>query len=260
MLDLDDARSLLARDEDPQATTQESMFNYVRLSDGGERRHAGPRAEVAVIAAIARRVLGDSHPADFRAMEEHRTIRRFIADVIPGYDQLKTIDATKQEFHVGGRVFHEPTFATKTGRAKFHAVPIPPLKGDGDNELRLMTIRSEGQFNTVVYEEEDIYRGQERRDVILMNPADIQRLKLAVNERITVRSTTGEMRDILVREADIRAGNAAMYYPEVNVIVPRVFDDESKTPSFKNVVVRVVKQRGLVVVAGRVASPKGVHV
>jgi len=251
---------VLARDEDPQATTQESMFNYVRLSDGGERRHAGPRAEVAVIAAIARRVLGDSHPADFRAMEEHRTIRRFIADVIPGYDQLKTIDATKQEFHVGGRVFHEPTFATKTGRAKFHAVPIPPLKGDGDNELRLMTIRSEGQFNTVVYEEEDIYRGQERRDVILMNPADIQRLKLAVNERITVRSTTGEMRDILVREADIRDGNAAMYYPEVNVIVPRVFDDESKTPSFKNVVVRVVKQRGLVVVAGRVASPKGVHV
>ena len=31
-----------------------------------------------------------------------------------------------------------------------------------------MTVRSEGQFNTVVYEEEDIYRAQERRDVILM--------------------------------------------------------------------------------------------
>ena len=45
-------------------------------------------------------------------------------------------------------------------------------------QLRLMTVRSEGQFNTVVYEEEDIYRGQERRDVILMNPADIERLGL----------------------------------------------------------------------------------
>ena len=33
-----------------------------------------------------------------------------------------------------------------------------------------MTVRSEGQFNTVVYEEEDLYRGQDRRDVILMNP------------------------------------------------------------------------------------------
>ncbi len=34
-----------------------------------------------------------------------------------------------------------------------------------------MTVRSEGQFNTVVYEDEDIYRGQDRRDVILLNPA-----------------------------------------------------------------------------------------
>ena len=41
-----------------------------------------------------------------------------------------------------------------------------------------MTVRSEGQFNTVVYEDEDIYRGQERRDVILMNERDIARLGL----------------------------------------------------------------------------------
>ena len=30
---------VLARDEESQSTTQESMFNYVRLSDGGEARH-----------------------------------------------------------------------------------------------------------------------------------------------------------------------------------------------------------------------------
>ena len=29
-----------------------------------------------------------------------------------------------------------------------------------------MTLRSEGQFNTVVYEDEDVYRGNERRDVV----------------------------------------------------------------------------------------------
>ncbi len=39
-----------------------------------------------------------------------------------------------------------------------------------------MTVRSEGQFNTVVYEEEDLYRGQERRDLILMHPEDLSRL------------------------------------------------------------------------------------
>src|SRR5262245_40903372 len=38
---------VLARDEEPQPTTQESMFNFVRLSDGGPARLAGPRSETA---------------------------------------------------------------------------------------------------------------------------------------------------------------------------------------------------------------------
>ena len=38
---------VLARDEEPQATTQESMFSYVRLSEGGQSRFEGPRSEVS---------------------------------------------------------------------------------------------------------------------------------------------------------------------------------------------------------------------
>ena len=37
---------VLARDEEPQPTTQESMFNYVRLSDGGIIRHKSLKSEV----------------------------------------------------------------------------------------------------------------------------------------------------------------------------------------------------------------------
>ena len=51
---------VLARDEEPQPTTQESMFNYVRLSDGGPARHAGPRSEVQVIATLAAGALSDA--------------------------------------------------------------------------------------------------------------------------------------------------------------------------------------------------------
>ena len=87
-----------------------------------------------------------------------------------------------------------------------------------------MTIRSEGQFNTVVYEEEDIYRGQDRRDVILINPDDMRRLGLAPDQPVTVRSAVGELRRRLARPYDIRPGNAAMYYPEANVLVPRDVD------------------------------------
>lgn len=103
-----------------------------------------------------------------------------------------------------------------------------------------MTIRSEGQFNTVVYEEEDLYRGQERRDVILMAREDIERLGLRENQPVDVRSDTGVMRGVLARAIDIRPGNAAMYYPEANVLVPRAVDGESRTPTFKHVRVTVI--------------------
>jgi molybdopterin-dependent oxidoreductase alpha subunit len=231
---------VLARDEEPQPTTQESMFNYVRLSDGGPRRHEGPRSEVQVIAEIARRVLGQSGAINWQSMEDTGRIRQAISQVVPGFEQLAEIDRTKQEFQIPGRTFHEPKFPTPHGRAILHLHDLPEIPGSGE-QLRLMTVRSEGQFNTVVYEDEDIYRGQDRRDVILMHPSDIERLGLAAEQRVTVRSDTGSMPNILVRAyPDIRAGNALMYYPEANVLVPRHADPLSKTPAFKSVLVTVV--------------------
>jgi anaerobic selenocysteine-containing dehydrogenase len=116
--------------------------------------------------------------------------------------------------------------------------------GNGPNELRLMTVRSEGQFNTVVYENTDIYRGQERRDVILMNPEDMKRFGLVDDQLVTVRSQTGFLPEILARSyPELRAGNALMYYPEANVLVPRQVDPQSKTPIFKNIVVTIEASR-----------------
>jgi molybdopterin-dependent oxidoreductase alpha subunit len=226
-----------ARDEEGP-TTQESMFNYIRLSDGGPARHEGPRSEVSIIAELGQRVLGDRSPVHWSAMHECMNIRQVIAKVVPGFEGLATIDQTRQEFHIPGRTFHATRFATSSGKAQFAAVPIPPLAG-GPAELRLMTIRSEGQFNTVVYEETDVYRGQERRDVILMNMADITRLGLEPDQPVTVRSGTGVMHNIRVRPYDITPGNAAMYFPEANVLVPTTTDPASKTPAFKAVPVTV---------------------
>jgi anaerobic selenocysteine-containing dehydrogenase len=228
---------VLARDEEPQPTTQESMFSFVRLSDGGQPRHRGPRSEVSVISQIAKTVLGTDGPLDWQEMEHTNCIREAIAKVVPGYDKISKIDETKEEFHIGGRTLHQPRFATPSGKATLHCHRLPELKGD-QGQLRLMTVRSEGQFNTVVYEEEDIYRGQDRRDVILLHPDDIKRLGLAADQRVTVRSNTGALDNILVRSfPDIRAGNALMYYPEANVLVSRLADPKSKTPAFKGMVV-----------------------
>ena len=50
------------------------------------------------------------------------------------------------------------------------------------------------------------------------------------------------MRDITVREFPIRAGNAAMYFPEANRLVPMTADTESRTPAFKSVAITVTRQ------------------
>jgi len=228
---------VLARDEEPQPTTQESMFNFVRLSDGGPRRLAGPRSEVEVIADLADRVLGEAGAIDWRSMRDTGRIRQAIAQVIPGFEKLAHIDQTKEEFQIDGRTFHQPRFPTPTGRAALHVHALPELAGGGD-ELRLMTVRSEGQFNTVVYEEEDLYRNQKRRDVILLHPEDISQLGLQDGQPVVVRSATGHLPRIMVRAFEaIKPGNALMYYPEANVLVSRQADALSKTPAFKSVLV-----------------------
>ncbi|MBL9124112.1 MAG: hypothetical protein JNG90_10805, partial [Planctomycetaceae bacterium] len=184
-------------------------------------------------------VLGTAGPVDWQSMRDHSHIREAVARIVPGFEPLAEIDRTKREFHIGGRLLHEPLFPRASGRARLHTHAVPPLAG-GAGELRLMTVRSEGQFNTVVYEDEDLYRGQNRRDVILLHPDDLASLGLSDGTPVTVKSATGEMPGILATAFDrIKPGNALMYYPEANVLVPRGLDPQSRTPAFKNVLVKV---------------------
>jgi molybdopterin-dependent oxidoreductase alpha subunit len=255
---------VLARDEEPQPTTQESMFNYVRMSDGGPRRHDGPRSEIEVIATIAEMVfrpdvdsasagssllagypLGGSSPLDWSAMSSTAQIRQSIARIVPGFEQLAEIDTSKQEFQIGGRTFHEPRFATPDGRARLHTHQLPELQANGKGEIRLMTVRSEGQFNTVVYEDEDTHRGMARRDVIMLHPVDLARINVKDGDLVTVYGPAGSLTGIraTVFEA-IKSGNAAMYYPEANVLIGRTMDPLSRTPAFKNVLVQIEPSPG----------------
>jgi anaerobic selenocysteine-containing dehydrogenase len=230
---------VLARDEEPEPSTQESMFSYMRLSDGGSPRHevteaSGPRAEVAIISDLATRVLGADGPVNWRDMAHTSTIRRAIAEIVPGLEQLADIDRTRKEFSIPGRALDRPAFPTADGRAHLVVHDLPPAP----TGLMLMTIRSEGQFNTVVYEEEDLYRNQTRRDVVLVHPDDIRRLGLTPGGRCRIASSAGEMKGLVVSAFDqIRPGCVAMYYPEANVLVPKAADPLSRTPAYKSVAV-----------------------
>ncbi|MCA9288169.1 MAG: FdhF/YdeP family oxidoreductase [Phycisphaerales bacterium] len=241
---------VLARDEEAQPTTQESMFSFVRYSEGGRARFEGPRSEVEVIADLMRRTLGERLPEVLADATDHAAIRAHIAAVIPELEALGTIDQTRREFQIPGRAVASPVVSTPTGRAAFKGVPLPThevsvddLAGSGSAPsagiaLRLATIRSEGQFNTVVYEDHDVYRGQVRRDVVMMSRGDMERLGVGEDDPVEVASAVGTM-VVRAREIEIRPGNAAMYCPEANVLVPATADPRSRTPAFKNVAVRI---------------------
>ncbi len=228
-----------ARDEEKQPTTQESMFNFVRMSDGGIVRLDNVRSEVDIIAEIAHSVLGD-HPVNWLGFKEHSHIRDAIARTIPGFQKITVIDETKEEFQIGGRTFHEPQFATVNGKAKFSTVSIPDLKRN-DGEFTLTSVRSEGQFNTIIYDEEDVFRGTNDRWVVMMNSDDMTSLGIKDNGHVNVENETGQMNEVKVKAFDVPNGNVAAFFPEANVLIPNQVDNESKTPGFKSVAVRITK-------------------
>ena len=224
-----------ARDEEWQPTTQESMFNYVRLSDGGITRLKGVRPESDILCDIALRLMPGS-PIDFHAFKQHRTIREAIARIVPGMEDLADIDVAKREFHVRGRLLHTPRFNTLDGRASFVTRPLPKVQRDG---LLLTTIRSEGQFNTIIYEYKDSYRGGIDRWSVMLNADDLAAHGLHDGDTATLESDHGVMKDVVVRAFDVARGSVMAYYPEANILTGTMVDPRSKTPSFKATPVRL---------------------
>ena len=235
------------RDEETQPTTQESMFNFVRLSDGGFDRVQGLRSEVDIISGIAAAVI-PTDVLDFRTFAEHRHIRRAIASIIPGFRQLEAIDDSKDEFHIEGRTLRRPEFPTPDGKASFRIPAVNPESTAADTDLStashytLTSVRSEGQFNTIVYNDNDVYRGQTERAIVLMHPDDMLKEGLATDARVTLRNATGQMQGLKVKPFDIRPGNLMTYFPEANVLIPLTVDRRSQTPAFKSVRVALLKE------------------
>lgn len=227
------------RDEEEQATTQESMFNFVRLSDGGIQRFPQLLSEVSIICALGKQVINSSL-FDFSHLESHEAIRDYIGEVIPGFKKIQSIDQSKQEFHIDGRTLHQPLFSTPSGKAqlKYHPAPV-----HNSQQLLLTTVRSEGQFNSIIFHEHDTYRGQSRRDIVMLNPDDMEQLGLVEDQRVDLISTTGRLSNLLVKPFNIHPGNIMTYYPEANVLTNITVDDHSKTPAFKSLAITIEKSQ-----------------
>lgn len=118
----------------------------------------------------------------------------------------------------------ERNFTTENGKANFSATPFERNQLDSD-QLVLMTIRSHDQFNTTVYDYNDRYRGvHNERRVIFLNQTDMADRSIREKQLVNITSHfAGQERHaekFIAVPYDVPRGNAAMYFPEGNVLVP----------------------------------------
>ncbi|MEG4056669.1 MULTISPECIES: FdhF/YdeP family oxidoreductase [unclassified Microcoleus] len=238
---------VLNRFENPHKTTVESGNNFVRLNDEGETHltNSDLIPEVNFLTELASRIHG-TYPVDWRQLQDTRYVRQLIAKTIPGFEKMATIDETKEEFTIGGRIFTEPKFPTASEKAKMFVAPLPKLRLPEAKEfggskstqgivVALMTGRSYSQHNTVVYKIDDKYRGMPHRNCILMNRADAESTGFQEHQRVTVQGNVGKMENVEVIYGAVREGAALMFYPEVNVIFHPEIEKRSGTPAYKRV-------------------------
>ena len=242
---------VFARFENPHKVTTESGNNFVRLSDEGDThlKSADLIAEVDFLTELAHRLHGEM-PVQWRKLQDTRYVRQLIAKTIPGYEKIGILDDTKTEFTIANRIFHEPKFATPTGKAKMFVTPLPHLSLPTLTDfevpaempgivLALGTGRSYSQHNTVVYGPGDKYRGMPHRNCILMNAADAEKAGFVEHQRVVVRGDRSQLDDVEIIYGSIREGAALMFYPEVNVIFKATVDPKSGIPAYKRVPVAV---------------------
>ncbi|HEJ7932321.1 FdhF/YdeP family oxidoreductase [Serratia marcescens] len=230
-----------------QSVTVEDSMSMVHASSGKLKPASELlRSEPAIVAGMAKAVMPASKVPWDELIEDYDVIRDLIEKTIPGFD-----DYNARIRQPGGfRMPLPPTerrWPTPTGKAMFsvfNGLHEDETIADQDT-LRLITLRSHDQYNTTIYALDDRYRGVfGRRDVLFMNDSDLQRLGLehgdVVDLETALPGSTQRLEGITVIAYNISAGSVGAYYPEANVLVPlHYIDEESGTPSYKSVPIRV---------------------
>ncbi|WP_439631737.1 FdhF/YdeP family oxidoreductase [Shinella sp.] len=242
------------QDSGPQSVTIEDTMSCIHASNG----HARPisphlLSEPKIVAEIAKaslppnaRVPWDEWAGDYSRARD--AIERTYPDIFG--------DFNRRMWQAGG--FEKPLPAreriwkTNTGKANFRvpkALSASFDTGKRRDVLRLITLRSNDQFNTTIYGYHDRFRGvQGTRMVVFLNAADMQRLAIAEGDTVTIESvSTDNLRRSLsglrAISYDIPTGCCGAYYPECNVLIPLDQHAEgSKVPAAKSVPVRIIPE------------------
>lgn len=234
-----------------QIVTIEDTFSHIHGSIAThEPASEHLKSEVAIVAGIAKATLDPNPKVDWDGWTgDYAKIRKLIEETYP--DQFA--DFEERMFTPGGfyrgNSARERVWKTESGKAEF-TVPRS-LSGtdipDAPGRLRLVTLRSNDQFNTTIYGYDDRFRGiSGTRDVVLMNPGEIEKAGLHKGQVVTIVGDSDDGIDrrvsgLKVVPFDLPDGCIAGYYPELNPLIPLNWHDHgSQTPAAKAVPVRIV--------------------
>jgi len=204
-------------------------------------------SEVRLVAEIAKATLDPNPRVPWDAWaDDYSRIRASIAETYPEIFH----DYDRRMWEPGG--FHRPLPARervwKTKNGKANIVTPRGLDEDldmpevGHDVLRLITLRSNDQFNTTVYGYSDRFRGiYGTRMVVLMHRDDIGRLGFEEGQHVTLATSSKdgvkrELAGLRVTPYDIPVGCIGAYYPEANVLMPVWhYAEGSKVPAAKSI-------------------------
>jgi molybdopterin-dependent oxidoreductase alpha subunit len=237
----------------PQSVTTEDSTGYMHASFG-TAPPASPHllSEPAIVAGIAKATLPPTPGVDWdRWVADYNLIRNEIAAIFP--DIFHDFNQRRQT--PGG--FRRPVAAarrqwkTPNGKANFvvpaELVEDPDTAQNDPAVLRLMTMRSDDQFNTTVYTLNDRFRGiTGTRRVLFINPSDLSKLGLRDGQSVTAVTEASDgirrvVEGLSLRAFNIPPGCLAGYYPECNPLIPLWHHaKESFVPAAKSIPVRLL--------------------
>ena len=234
----------------PQSVSMEDTFSCIHGSVG-HRKPASEQlmSETAIVAGMAKATLPPNPKAKWDEwVGDYSLIRDLIAETYP--DEFHEFNArmfTPGGFYRGNSA-RERVWKTKSGKAEFTTPARLTASGfdDAPHRFRLITMRSNDQFNTTIYGYSDRLRGIEgTRNVLLINPEDMRRAGLSEGQMVSLVGDAGDgverqVGGLKVMPFALPNGCVGAYYPEMNPLIPLwSHDQKSKTPASKSVPVRI---------------------
>ncbi|MEG3125823.1 FdhF/YdeP family oxidoreductase [Sphingomonas sp. GB1N7] len=235
----------------PQIVTVEDSSSCIHASRG----KATPASEhllsePAIVAGLAKRILPHNPKVDWDSwVADYATIRDAIEETYPQVFPDFNNTLFEAGGHWKGNKASERIWLTESGKAEFLTPTGLSATGfaEAEGRFRLMTLRSNDQFNTTIYGYHDRFRGVKgTRDVLFMHEADIAAAGMTENQIVALESDAEDgvvrRRDgLIVTPYDIPRGCLGAYYPECNVLMPvEHHAEQSHVPAAKSVPVRIV--------------------